>query len=226
VSQGQANSPNVANLGPDVNYVADTGPLLCLGGSKILRDLYKAHCYGKTHWVEAVRAELANQSRGIGPRAQAAKTYDGRGASWLPVPISFTTQDDQDITPIRDRLKVLGEAKAKVRGQTTQSSDGAHLGEAQSILHARRHGHTLLSHDDDARGVAGEHAVPAATLVDLGRHFVSERVATPKQLSNEFLTLRADGIDIGEPISGPLDLRPMPNPRVPPQRPRTPPAGV
>ena len=221
MSQGQANSPHSADLGPDINYVADTGPLLCLGAKagKPLRDIVIPRCHGKTHWVEAVRAELAHQSKGTGPRAAAARAYNGKGASWLTTVVSFTAADDPALTPIWDHLKTLAVAKQRT-SRPTSSNPRAHLGEAQCILHAGRHGHTLLSHDDDARRVAKQQGVPAATLVDLARHLVAEERASAKQLANGFLELQRDAIDPGEYIRGQLDLTPRRRPPIPPQRPR------
>jgi len=220
VSHGQV-TPHIADLGPDINYVADAGPLLCLGGSKPLRDVVTARCHHKTHWVEAVRAELLHQSKGIGPRARAASVYNGRGAAWLTMTVTFTAVDDQDLTPIRERLRALGEAKALRKGRAAPADPRAHLGEAQSILHANRGGYTLLAHDDDALRVARERGVPAATLVDLARRLVAEARASAKQLADGFLTLQRDGIDTGEHITGQLDLGPQRRPRIPSQRPPT-----
>ncbi len=197
----------VTSLAPETTYVTDTGPLLCLGASKELRDIYRARCYGKTHWVEAVKAELFHHSRGNGPRARAAEMYNGRGVAWLSAVIAFSAADDNDLAPIRNRLTTLGVAKANRQGRTPPTDPRANLGEAQSILHAHRHQHTLLAHDDDARIVAKQNSVPAATLVDLARRLVSEGISA-KQLANMFLTLQRDGIDAGEYITGPLDLVP------------------
>jgi len=218
----QAQNIGILNLGAEANYVADTGPLLCIGGSKQIRDIIQSRCYRKTHWVDAVRSELLRQSKGSDARARAAQMYNGKGAFWLTETVTFTALDEADVERIRNRLKVLGDAKAQRKGRRPSTHPQANLGEAQSILHARRHKHTLLAHDDDARIVAREHGVPAATIVDLARRLVSEGFSA-KKLANEFLTLQRDGIDTGEHITGQLDLRPrrqptsVPRPRPPTQ---------
>jgi hypothetical protein len=220
VTESQASRSRSVDLGPNTNYVADTGPLLCLGAKvgKPLRDIVKNRCHGKAHWVEAVRAELTHQSKGIGPRAEAARAYNGRGASWLTAVVPFTDADDQALNPIWDDLKRLAASKQRTN-QPTSSDPRMHLGEAQCILHASRHGHTLLAHDNDAHRVAKRHGVPAATLVDLARHLVTYERASPRQLANGFLALQQDAIDTGEHITGPLDLTPRKRPPIPAQRP-------
>lgn len=205
-------APMNSNLGPDASYVADTGPLLCIGGSSSLRSIFVDRSHGKTHWVEAVRDELIRHSRGRDPLARAANIYNGRGASWLTAVVQFSNQDDQDLNPIKDRLKQLAEQKAARKGRAASSHPKANLGEAQSILHSHRNRHTLLAHDDDARRVARENQVPAATLVDLARQLVAEGTSA-KELATAFLSLQRDDIDTGEHIGGQLDLRPRPRPR-------------
>jgi hypothetical protein len=197
----------VLDLGPSTHYVTDTGPLLCLGGSKVLRDIFKARCHGKAHWVQAVRDELAHKARGYGAVAKAAEIYGGRSATWLTATIVFAPADQSELQPIWQRLQDLEKEKATRQGRAPREDPGANLGEAQSILHARRQGHTLLAHDGDARRVAREHSVPNATIVDLAQQLVAEgNKARP--LANELLGLQASGIDTGRHITGPLDLRP------------------
>lgn len=201
------NSAGTVDLGPEATYVADTGPLLCIGGSKGLREAFVYRSHGKTHWVEAVRDELVKHSRGTDAVARAARIYNGTHARWLTVLVLFGAGDESDLMPIKARLKQLDEAKAARRGGQPSSHPKAHLGEAQSILHAIREQHILLAHDNDARTVARENRVRSATLVDLARRLVSEGKSA-RVLANEFLTLQRDGIDTGEHITGQLDLAP------------------
>lgn len=221
MSQGQGTSTDVADLGPNTDYVLDAGPLLCIGGFKYLRDIVTARCHGKAHWVEAVRAELLHRSVGTDRRAHAARSYNGRGAAWLTAVVTFTTVDEHDLNPIKGRLKALGDAKARRKRRPPQTDPRANLGEAQSILLARRHSHTLLAHDGDARTVSKEHGVASVTLVDLARRLVAEG-SSAKQLASGFLTLQRDGIDTGEHITGQLDLAPRRRPPAMQQQPGIP----
>ncbi len=200
-------TPPIERLGPGTQYVVDTGPLLCLGASKVLRDLVKPRCHGATDWVAAVKAELEHRSRGHGPVASAARSYAGTGASWLPPAIAFTAADESDLTPIHDHLRRLAAAKSGSPARNMSTDPRAHLGEAQSILHATRHARTLLAHDTDARTVAGARGIASATLVDLARRFVSEG-ESPKRLSSEFQILSQDGFDADEYVRSQLDLYP------------------
>lgn len=218
MSFGQATTPRFADLGPATEYVADTGPLLCLGASKYLRSVFRGRCHGKTHWVAAVRAELLNQARGTDARARAARAYTGLGASWLTAVVTFSTADGSELSAIKSRLEQLAKDKERHSGRRALTHPLAHLGETQSILHARRNTYTLLAHDNDARRVAREHGVPAATLIAFAQRLVSEGEPV-KRLADEFQTLRADGINLGGPFTGPLDLMPRPNPPTPKQRP-------
>ncbi|MEU7822483.1 hypothetical protein [Catellatospora sp. NPDC049133] len=211
-------SPNASTLGPEVVYVADTGPLLCLGGSKKLRDVFKQRCYGKAHWVVAVREELLHQARGKDARARAAQAYTGKAAAWLPAAITFSDADESELVVIKERLEELAKEKEIRTGRAASTHQLAHLGETQSILHARRHKHTLLAHDNDARKVASEHGIPTATMIALAQRLVREGHSA-KELANEFQALKLDNIDLGAPFMGPLDLTPRPNPPIPRQRP-------
>jgi hypothetical protein len=210
--------PNASTLGPEIVYVADTGPLLCLGGSKKLRDIFRHRCYGKTHWVEAVREELLHQARGKDARARAAQAYTGLAAAWLPAVVTFSAADDSELVVIKDRLEQLAKEKELRTGRAASTHQLAHLGETQSILHARRHKHTLLAHDDDARKVASEHGISTATLIALAQRLVREGHSA-KELADEFQALKLDNIDLGAPFMGPLDLTPRPKPPIPKQRP-------
>lgn len=206
---GEQNRVGAGHVGfdPAVSYVADTGPLLCLGGAKELRAIFVRRAHGKTHWVRAVCDELLRHSRGSAPLARVAKIYSGRSVGWLTQVVEFTVEDEDDLRPIKERLNQLAEQKAFRKGRVPSAHPKANLGEAQSILHACRNSHILLAHDDDARRVARENRVPAATLVDLARHLVAEG-ASARKLATEFMSLRRDGIDTGEFVNGPLDLAP------------------
>ena len=197
----------VLDLGVATHYVADTGPLLCLGGSPVLRRSLAARLAGKAHWVRAVRDELARFAQRSDPLGKAAKSYSGTGAAWLSTVAEFTGADDAHLRPIMDRLRALASEKARTRGQVKNFHRKENLGEAQSILHAMRNGQTLLAHDNDARRVAIENGVPATTLVSLARRLVAEG-AEPRELAACFLSLQASNIDTGQTIRGQLDLMP------------------
>lgn len=209
------------NLGPDVQYVADTGPLLCLGDFRALRTIFKQRCHGKTHWVVAVRAELADQARRNDRIAAAAKSYEGRGAAWLTGPIAFAASDDVALARIRARMRQLAEEAAKRRGENPPADHArAHLGETQSILHASRNSLILLTHDGDAHTAAKEHGLRSATLIDIAQQLLFEGVPgiTADSLYRGFISAQSAKIFPGRHLRGPLDLNPF---RVPGPRPPT-----
>ncbi len=198
-----------ADLGPATQYVLDTGPMLCLGGFPMMLRLVKHRSHGKAHWVEAVRAEVVRHGLKAGPLGAAARTFQGNGANWLTPPAVFSDADNTDLDPVRARLEVLAREKAESRRSDSiaRRDSRADLGEAQSILHAKRNGHTVLTNDDGANIVAGENNLSVATIVDLARQLVAERNSA-RELARGLMKLQADGIDTGEHIAGPLALIP------------------
>lgn len=205
----------IVELGPEAHYVTDSGPLLCLGAFPLLLRIMKARAHGKTHWVRAVREEISRQAaETTSARGAAARTYDGRGAAWLTPIVEFGPSDEADLAPVKDRLAMLAATKAaknaKRYGKPAQEKHPlADLGEAQSIVHAKRSGHTLLCHDMAANTVAREQGIPSATVVDLAQQLVAEG-QRPRQLADGLMLLQRMGIDTGRDVSGPLDLVPRP----------------
>ncbi|MET8040168.1 hypothetical protein ABZU25_04780 [Micromonospora sp. NPDC005215] len=191
----------------DGEYVADTGPLLCLGYSKQLRDHVKRRWGRKTHWVDAVRQELALHAKKYDAKGRAAQYFGGTAARWL---VDAPPVDDADIPKLNAllaRLKALELEKSAITGRRVKTGSKANLGEAESILFACQQGHTLLAHDNDAKKVAREVGVPAGTVVDLARWLVAQG-ANVAELGQSLLDLQATDIDSGERISGVLDLVP------------------
>lgn len=205
-----ATGPTPATTGSPLSqpeYVFDTGPLLCLGLSRSLRASVINRHYGRAHWVQAVREELLRQANGNGYRARAAQAASGRSSSWLIQCVQFSAADEADLQSIGARLRHLAARRINSSGSTHPQ---AHLGEAQSILHARRRGYGLVAHDRDAQNVAREHQIRACTIVTMARQLVADNGARPQDLASELLTLQQNGIDTGERIQGPLDLTPRP----------------
>lgn len=186
-------------------YVLDTGPLLCLGAGKPFMTAFLQRCYGRTHWVGAVRDELARQARGSGPLQRAASRYSGRGASWLPSPVDLSGPESA-----AEVAGVLAEVQrcSSVAPQNRKRGMNPDLGEAQSIVHAERTANVLMSHDNAALRVARARRVRAVTLVDLARRLVAEGSHKPAPLVAEFQKLRQTGLDIGGVVNGVLDLAP------------------
>ena len=197
------------------HLVFDTGPLLCLGGSRELRAAVVPRYRHNAHWVDAVLNELRNLASRPGHIGIAAGAASGTHSTWLPRPVSFSQGDATDLTQIIDRLHNLADIKNAQRGKAISRRGNTHLGEAQSILHARRYAYHLVSHDEDAKRVAVENNVQPLTIVTLARTLVADR-ASAKLLAGSLITLSTRNIDIGETVRGELDLMPPRKPRLPP----------
>jgi hypothetical protein len=186
--------------------VVDTGPLLCLGWATELRG-HLRRCSTHGEWVSAVQAELARHISRPGPRGELAVAARRHNAAWLGTPRGFQPEDP-DVAAVLATMHQLAGQKSASGRQEKSAGPREHLGEAESIVHARQQGLTVLTHDRDAGKVARSYSVPELTIVDVARGFVADGSAAPQHLFDELRRLMRAGIDVGEHLNGVLDLAP------------------
>ncbi|MEV0425357.1 hypothetical protein [Micromonospora sp. NPDC050495] len=156
-----------------------------------------------------MRQELAKHAKGRDAKGQAAKYFDGPDCGWLIMAPPVQPQEIRVLEALLERLKELELEKAQRLGRRAKSHPKANLGEAESILHAIRHGHAFLAHDNTAKRVAWDAGLQAGTIVDVVKWMVS-RGANAYQLAEELKELQAVKIDTGLWINSVLDLTPAP----------------
>jgi hypothetical protein len=117
----------------------------------------------------------------------------------LPRYIRFTDDDQAEIDIVHGRLRELS--------KVVDPHPNENLGEAQSIIHARRNAHYLVAHDGDAQRVARENGVPATTIVSLAREIVATG-GNARELADAFISLQSRRINTGYPVRSELDLTP------------------
>lgn len=198
-------------MGLGVHFL-DSGPLLCLGGSSVLADLYDDVCGSEARVVEAVAKEIERRASARtlpgDPKRRGGADDAFRGAARRYRTLLDAAEPRPDPVPeallqLESEFRALAESKdpGKVQHPT------AHRGESESIHAAMRSQGSLVSCDDDAGRVAQSRGVYAETVVDLARRFVREqKVVKPRRIFSELQTLVRNGVDIGDVVQSALDL--------------------
>ena len=194
-------------------HLLDSGPLLCLGGSPVIADLYDEH-FGADGGVVAVVVDEVRRIAGervapsdprrLGPRQRAGSAAVSRYKRTL-----FSTaiaSPSTEPAEIADILRALEDhANRKRPGRASRA--GEHAGETYSIYEAEARSIRFVANDDGARHVAGIRAVAHESFVDIARRLTKcQQEVKPKQLVKELQRLVHGGIDTGDVVHSVLDL--------------------
>lgn len=192
-------------------HLLDTGPMLCLGGSTVLADLYE-----KSHLIDgaivaAVRDELRRHAADERPH----KRVQRRSASFankrfypllrdaVAPPTPTPTLMNALATEMHDREK----AKEEQHDRVYHHNALKHLGEVESIYAASQAGSTFVTSDIPAGAAARSRGVAVDTFVDLAVHLLrAQRLVKAKKVASELQGLQRSGLDIGGTVNGQLDL--------------------
>ena len=198
--------------GPKGHYL-DAGPLLCLGGSPVLADLFDAHHLANSRVVEAVVGEIVRNAMlilpPVGPHPkrhvrQAAKNARGRYRALLAAATPTPSPEPNLLTSIKADLHRRGAAKLKA-GETMHPA--AHEGEAESIYAAVTESTAIVTNDGDAHSVARSQGVLSVSFVGVARSLGrSQRDVSRRVIFKELMTLSRRDIFPGEHITSELDL--------------------
>lgn len=202
---------NSSLIGP---HVLDAGPVLCLGGSTVIADLYDAHLASDGVVVEMVADEVRGWSSAYvapgDPRRIGGVKRAGVGAvsryrnSLLSAVIPTPMPEPAAIAAIRQDLE--DHANRKRPGRTARANE--HAGETYSIHAASSRSARFISNDDGARAVASVRVLAHESFTDMARRLTKcQQDVKPKQILRELQGLVRDGIDIGDVVNSVLDLR-------------------
>lgn len=194
-------------------HYLDSGPLLCLGGSQVLADLFDAHLLPKSKVVAAVVAEVTYNAAlvlpPVGPHPkrrvqQAARVVRGRYKQLLSAATSVPNPEPGLLSSMKTDLRNRAQAKLKLGGVLHPLKND---GEAESVYWAASEAVEVISNDADAHLLARKHKVPSSTFVEVARHLVRTQKAVKRsEIYKELATLSSRGIFPGEHITSELDL--------------------
>lgn len=195
-------------------HLLDAGPVLCLGASTVMADLYDAHLIADG----LVVATVADEVRGwasvyVAPgdphrkkevkRAGAAAV--GRYTRTL-LATALPTPEPQPAAVAAIRRELERHAERKRPGRMARA--GEHGGETYSIYEAGLRSICFITNDGGARHVAGMWSVTHQSFVDLMRRLVkSHQDVNRRQIVKEMQRLGRNGIDVGDVVNSVLDLR-------------------
>ncbi len=109
---------------------------------------------------------------------------------------------DDDQSSDADRVQAIVHAAG--RKPTPRRSDDR--GEAECIALGRSNGSVVATNDATATNVARVEGLATTTVVDLLRRDVDSGLRTAVESNKLVAKMRKAGLDLGENISGPLDL--------------------
>lgn len=194
-------------------HLLDSGPLLCLGGSPVIADLYDEH-FGAGGGVVAVVVDEVRRIAGervtpgdprrVAPRQRAGSAAVSRyQRSLFSTAIATPSPEPAEVADILQALE--DHANRKRPGRTPRA--GEHAGETYSIYEAEARSFRFVANDDGARHVAGILAVAHESFVDVTRRLTKcQQDVKPKQLVKELQRLAQGGIDTGDVVQSVLDL--------------------
>lgn len=195
------------------DHYLDTGPLLCLGGSPLLAELFDDHLLQGSRVVAAVVGEVnqrADRSLPPGHRPneqkvkQAARNARGRYKPLLGGAKAVPDPEPVQLSTIKADLRDRAE-KQLLAGQTLHPLKNA--GEAESVYWAATEGVEIVANDGDAHALAAQHGVISSTFVEVARHLVkAQKTVKHREIYKELATLSGRDIFPGEHLYSELDL--------------------
>lgn len=181
----------------DAGSVLDAGPLLCYGAVPNGPRIVWRHLNPMSA-PRAVRAELEAIGRFKDRLGNAAAVWLGTKGGGLQI---VDLDDSQRSTA--SQIQGTLHSRSKKESVTAQSD----LGEAEAIALALANGLLLATNDFDASAVASAHSVPVVTVAEMLRSDMESGIVDLAETRTLVNRMRDAGCDIGENISGPLDLR-------------------
>jgi hypothetical protein len=196
------------------SHLLDAGPMLCLGGSSVMADLYDAHFAADGAIVAVVEDEVRGWAsayvapgdpRRIGGVKRAGTAAVARYASTL-FTAAIPTPDPEPTAVLALRQDLEEHANRKRPGRESRPNE--HAGEAYSIHEAAQRGVLFVSNDDGARQVAHMRSVAHESFVDVMRRLVKlQQEVNRKQILKEMQRLVLNGVDVGDVVNSVLDLQ-------------------
>ena len=192
-------------------HVLDTGPLLCLGMSRNLRNWYYNSLLDKGRVVDAVREELRKHARSSARlRVPAKKVLDCYGASLLSDD-AITDISNVDQQLLNDICSSLNRDSAKRASKYGSSHVPSNAGEAYSIyaiLKCLSGSEFFVSNDSGALREASKRDVRCCTFVDLFRFVcVIDRSIDRNDVFKQLQICSKAEVDIGEYVTNVIDLK-------------------
>lgn len=192
-------------------HVLDTGPLLCLGMSRNLRDWYYKSLLPKGRVVGAVREELRKHARSSARlREPAKKVLDCFGASLLSdgAITDISNMDQQLLNDIRSSLHRDSVKRASKYGSSHVPSNEGEAYSIYAILKCLSGSEYFVSNDSSALREASKRDVKRCTFVDLFR-FVCfiDRSVDRNDVFNALQICSRAKVDIGEYVTNVIDLK-------------------
>lgn len=194
-------------------HYLDAGPLLCLGGSPVLAELFDQHFLSRSKVVAAVVGEVNHNADlplpAVGPHRkrkvkQAARNARGRYKALLASATSPPDPEPTRLTDIKADLRTRA-LKRLAPGETLHPLKND--GEAECVYWAAQEGVEVISNDGDAHALAVKHRVVSITFVEVARHLVkAQKVVRRRDIYKELATLSGWDIFPGEHIYSELDL--------------------
>ena len=188
---------SVSSQAAGAKSVVDTGPLLCFGAVQNGTRLAWRHLNPMIS-PDAVFGELKAIGNGSDKLARAANVWLGRRGEGLK---------KASLTP--SQATVAGQIHRQLRGMSrkVRPTTGSNRGEAECIALAVGTTAQFATNDFDASEVAKARSVPVVTVAQLLRRDFDSDVKDSGEVMGLVRRMRDAGCDIGENISGPLDLR-------------------
>lgn len=194
-----------AHRAPRLNeHFIDSGPLLCLGTSATLADLYDSLFRAKMKVVEAVDLEINRKADEVlRPGGRKSGGYEKRAAKSARYRYA---EELRDALPRPDPVPTqLAAWEAEERRDRDHPLK--HRGECESIHAARAASIDFLTNDGGAARLASRSGVKSATFVDIMRQALGiDRRADRDEIARELITAKRSGVDTGENIRSALDL--------------------
>lgn len=195
------------------DHYLDSGPLFCLGGSKILADLFDAHFLPRSRVVGAVVGEVNYNANLLLPAVghhpkrrvkQAARNARGRYKVLLSHAKAAPSPEPPALSTIKAELHTRSLAMLKP-GQSPQPLKNA--GEAECLYWAGVESAEIISNDSDAHVLAATRTIISSSFVEVARHLVTaQKLVKPRAIFNELAMLASRDIFPGEHITSELDL--------------------
>lgn len=195
------------------DHFLDSGPLFCLGGSRLLADLFDDHFLDKSRVVAAVVGEVVRNATLVLPPVgrhekrylhQSAKVVRGRYKVLLASATPSPSPVPELLASVKADLTASAQSKLKA-GRTLHAT--ANDGEAESVYWAATHFTEVITNDGDAHLLARKHKVASSTFVGVARHMViTQKLVGRHAIFKELMTLSSRSIFPGEHITSELDL--------------------